>query len=129
MRKPLHLVVIAWVILATASLVSLFVGAIAISPWEAVDLLFGNPSGLTTTERTILLELRLPRMITAILVGGSLGIAGVGFQALFRNPLADPYIIGASSGAALGVTVPLCSVGRPLGSAYERRPLQRCSDH
>ena len=105
MRKPLHLVVIAWVILATASLVSLFVGAIAISPWEAVDLLFGNPSGLTSTERTILLELRLPRMITAILVGGSLGIAGVGFQALFRNPLADPYIIGASSGAALGVTV------------------------
>lgn len=105
MRKPLHLVVIAWVILATASLVSLFVGAISISPWEAVDLLFGNPSGLTSTERTILLELRLPRMITAILVGGSLGIAGVGFQALFRNPLADPYIIGASSGAALGVTV------------------------
>ena len=68
-------------------------------------MLFGNPSGLTSTERTILLELRLPRMITAILVGGSLGIAGVGFQALFRNPLADPYIIGASSGAALGVTV------------------------
>ena len=105
MRKPLHLVVIAWVILTTASLASLFVGAIAISPWEAVDLLVGNPSGLTSTERTILLELRLPRMITAILVGGSLGIAGVGFQALFRNPLADPYIIGASSGAALGVTL------------------------
>jgi len=44
-------------------------------------------------------------MITAILVDGSLGIAGVGFQALFRNPLADPYIIGASSGASLGVTI------------------------
>ena len=44
-------------------------------------------------------------MFTAILVGGSLGIAGVGFQALFRNQLADPYIIGASSGAAFGVTL------------------------
>lgn len=65
----------------------------------------GDSSAVTSTERTILFELRLPRMITALLVGGSLAIAGVGFQALFRNPLADPFIIGASSGAALGVTV------------------------
>jgi iron complex transport system permease protein len=67
--------------------------------------LFGDSTGLTGTERIIMLELRLPRLITAILVGSSLGVAGVGFQALFRNPLADPYIIGASSGAALGVTI------------------------
>lgn len=91
--------------LAVVSMISLFVGAISISPWDAADLLLGNSTGLSNTERTIMLELRLPRMITALLVGGSLGIAGVGFQALFRNPLADPYIIGASSGAALGVTI------------------------
>jgi iron complex transport system permease protein len=119
LRTPLHLVVIAWVILAIASIVSLFVGAIAISPWDAANLLLGDSTGLSSTERTILLELRLPRMITAILVGGSLGIAGVGFQALFRNPLADPYIIGASSGAALGVTIAIV-VG------CERQPSRRC---
>jgi len=105
LRTQLQLVVIAWGILAIASVISLFVGPIAISPWDTAELLFGDSSALSSTERTILFELRLPRMITAILVGGSLGIAGVGFQALFRNPLADPFIIGASSGAALGVTV------------------------
>ena len=101
----MYLVLIAGLILAFTSVASLFVGAIAISPWDAMDFLLRDASGLTSTERTILFELRLPRMITAILVGSSLGIAGVGFQALFRNPLADPYIIGASSGAALGVTI------------------------
>ena len=105
MSKPQYLVAFALLVLASAAVASLFVGAVAISPWDAVKILFDDGSDLTSTERTILLELRLPRMITAILVGGSLGIAGVGFQALFRNPLADPYIIGASSGAALGVTV------------------------
>lgn len=105
MRRHLQLVVIAWGILAIASVISLFVGPIVISPWDAAELLLGDSSALSRTERTIMLELRLPRMITAVIVGGSLGIAGVGFQALFRNPLADPYIIGASSGASLGVTL------------------------
>jgi iron complex transport system permease protein len=100
-----YIVVTAWIVLAATSVASLFVGAIAISPWDALEFLLSDANGLTSTERTILLELRLPRMITAILVGSSLGIAGVGFQSLFRNPLADPYIIGASSGAALGVTI------------------------
>ncbi|MCY2983252.1 MAG: iron ABC transporter permease [Planctomycetota bacterium] len=105
MSKPVYLVVIAWLILAITSVASLFVGAITISPWDALEFLLRDENGLLSTERTILFELRLPRMITAILVGSSLGIAGVGFQSLFRNPLADPYIIGASSGAALGVTI------------------------
>lgn len=91
--------------LVLTALASVFVGAIAISPWSALELIFEDSSGVLSTQRTIMLQLRLPRMITAILVGGSLGIAGVGFQALFRNPLADPYVIGASSGSALGVTV------------------------
>ncbi len=92
-------------VLASAAVISLFIGPIAISPWNTAEWMTGDSTALTATERTILFELRLPRMFTAILVGGSLGVAGVGFQALFRNPLADPYIIGASSGAALGVTV------------------------
>ena len=104
--KPVATFVIAVASLAAIAVVSLVSGAVSISSYGVVHWLIGLESGsLTETERTILLQLRLPRVITACLVGGSLGIAGVGFQSLFRNPLADPYVIGASSGAGLGVTL------------------------
>ncbi len=106
MKRPVGILAIAFVVLIVCSLASLFVGAVDISMTDVADAwLWGNASSLKTTERTILHELRLPRMISGLLVGGALGVAGVGFQSLFRNPLADPYIIGASSGAALGVTL------------------------
>ncbi|MDR0374639.1 MAG: iron ABC transporter permease [Treponema sp.] len=54
---------------------------------------------------TVLFKLRLPRVVCAVAVGACLGVAGAGFQAVFRNALADPFIVGASSGAALGVGV------------------------
>jgi iron complex transport system permease protein len=57
------------------------------------------------TETLILLELRLPRIILALSVGASLGVSGAAFQGIFRNSLADPYVIGASSGAALGAAL------------------------
>ncbi|TWU15296.1 FecCD family ABC transporter permease [Allorhodopirellula heiligendammensis] len=81
-----------------------FVGATSISASRLVDALVGR-SPLDETEWIILTQLRLPRTIAAMLVGGSLAAAGVGFQGLFRNPLAEPYVIGASSGASLGVAV------------------------
>lgn len=56
-------------------------------------------------DLTILWNLRVPRTLLAALVGGALAAAGAAFQGLFRNPLADPYVIGASSGAALGATL------------------------
>ena len=59
------------------------------------------PSWLNTTE-TIILQIRLPRVILAGLVGAALSMAGATYQGLFRNPLADPYLIGAAQGAALG---------------------------
>ncbi len=70
--------------------------------WRAVD-------------ETILFQVRLPRVIGGALVGGALGTAGVLFQGLFRNPMADPYIIGTSAGAALGATVAMML---PLGMAF-----------
>ncbi len=54
------------------------------------------------TARVLLLEVRLPRVLAAALVGAALAEAGVGFQALLRNPLADPYVLGVSGGASLG---------------------------
>lgn len=60
---------------------------------------------ISTAKRDIFLQIRLPRVFLAALVGASLAVAGATFQGLFRNPLADPYIIGVSSGAALGASL------------------------
>jgi len=104
------MMVCAVLLLILVSLASLMFGASTIAPSRVIAWLFGIDAGsLSTSERTILWELRLPRLITATLVGASLATAGVGFQGLFRNPLADPYIIGASSGAALGVSIVVTS--------------------
>tara|TARA_B100000927_G_C16462284_1_gene468329 strand:- start:667 stop:1707 length:1041 start_codon:yes stop_codon:yes gene_type:complete len=74
------------------------------------DLFFGDLSSL---NKIVLLEIRLPRVILAALVGASLGISGAALQGLFRNPLADPGLIGVSAGAALGATLVIV-----LGSSY-----------
>tara|TARA_B100000902_G_scaffold196827_1_gene187962 strand:- start:664 stop:1704 length:1041 start_codon:yes stop_codon:yes gene_type:complete len=66
------------------------------------DIFSGEISDLT---KIVLLEIRLPRVILAALVGASLGISGAALQGLFRNPLADPGLIGVSAGAALGATL------------------------
>jgi cobalamin transport system permease protein len=80
---------------------SLLVGSAAIPARRTLALLLGiGPS----IERTILLELRLPRILLALVVGAGLAGAGTAYQSLFLNPLADPFVIGASSGAALGAT-------------------------
>jgi iron complex transport system permease protein len=103
LNRSLLTIAISSLLLFAVAFASLFIGPIWIS---VIDWNSGSIAGnLSDTERSILWELRLPRIITAVLVGGSLGVSGVGFQAMFRNPLADPYVIGASSGAALGVTL------------------------
>jgi iron complex transport system permease protein len=66
-----------------------------------IDALTGGAS-LSPEHRTILFEVRLPRVLLAALLGGALTLAGVVFQALLRNPLADPYVLGVSGGASIG---------------------------
>ena len=61
--------------------------------------------GLSPTQYAVLMDLRLPRVLAAVLVGGLLAMAGAGYQGVFRNPLADPYLLGAASGAGLGSTL------------------------
>lgn len=88
-----------------AALLHLWVGgSIAISPDVVLRHLFAGPGGEDSTN-LIIWQIRLPRLITALAAGGLLGAVGAAFQALFRNPLAEPYIIGVSSGAALGGTL------------------------
>ncbi|MFE3196737.1 FecCD family ABC transporter permease [Embleya sp. NPDC055664] len=61
--------------------------------------------GLSPVQHAVLMDLRLPRVLAAVTVGGLLALAGAGYQGVFRNPLADPYLLGAASGAGLGATL------------------------
>ena len=81
---------------------SLSVGADRISLAKVVALIFNPQPG---TESAILFQIRLPRILLAIFVGGTLAVAGVIFQGMFRNPLVGPYTLGVSGGAGLGVTL------------------------
>src|ERR1051325_7160286 len=81
---------------------------------------FGTTTcGLSRDQFDILFQLRLPRILLAAAVGGSLATAGAGYQALLRNPLAEPYLLGISNGAAVGTMLALIFFGanewtRPL---------------
>ena len=101
-RSFLLLLVGLAAVLVLAGVGSLLVGSASIPPSRAAEILLGAGSAL---DRTILLDLRLPRVLLAIVVGAGLAGAGTAYQGLFLNPLADPFVIGASSGAALGATV------------------------
>ncbi|MEN6466197.1 MAG: iron chelate uptake ABC transporter family permease subunit, partial [Syntrophaceae bacterium] len=100
----------ARVIRVSAMLAAVFVALSAISlglgaaKIDVLGLLRDMTAGLNLSEsdRAILFSIRLPRIIFAGMVGASLSVAGVVFQALLRNPLADPYILGISGGSALG---------------------------
>jgi iron complex transport system permease protein len=92
--------------LATAALgaAALFVGSAPVSARAVVAVLTGQ--GTTTpVDQVVVLSLRLPRIAAALLAGGALAVAGVGFQGLTRNPLAEPSVLGVSSGAAFGVVL------------------------
>ena len=82
-----------------AGAVSLSLGASGLGPGDLWRVLTGAADPAT---ETILLRLRLPRAVLAVLVGGALGLSGCTFQALLRNPLAEPYVLGVSGGAAVG---------------------------
>ena len=76
--------------------------------------LLGVESSLSAYQESILFEIRLPRVVLGMLVGGSLSVAGAAYQGVFRNPLADPYLLGVSAGAGFGAVLAL-GFGLDLG--------------
>ncbi|WP_298493641.1 iron ABC transporter permease [uncultured Maritimibacter sp.] len=95
-----------WLVLALVlvSLASLFVGATGLSPFAFLKaMLAGDAVDLRT--KVVILDIRLPRLALGLLVGASLAVSGVVMQGLFRNPLADPGLVGVSAGAGLGAIV------------------------
>ncbi|MFN8447553.1 MAG: iron ABC transporter permease [Anaerolineae bacterium] len=113
MRRPrsLLLIVLAAALLG-AFLISLALGSVAIPLDEIVRVLLGG-SASRDAWTNIILKFRLPKALTAILAGAALGVSGLQMQTLFRNPLADPFVLGISSGASLGVALVVLLVGTP----------------
>ena len=98
------LIGLSLLLLFVAATASAFTGPVRLPFLDVARELIGI-SALDTRDHAILWSIRLPRVAMAIVVGATLAVAGAAYQAVFRNPLADPYLLGVSSGAGLGVTV------------------------
>lgn len=126
LKKVLTVSLLLSLLLVGVILSSVMIGSVRVDPVHSLSVLFRSALGLPATEsemeRTIILSLRFPRVLLAGLVGAGLSISGVIFQALLRNPLADPYILGVSSGSAVGAILAILlglsslSFGLPLAS-------------
>ena len=105
-------------LLVLASIVSVAVGAVVLPlPRVLRALLQPRAVGVQATDATIVWDIRLGRVLLAALIGAGLAVSGTALQGLFRNPLADPFVIGASSGAALGATLAIVSGFGPVSLA------------
>lgn len=126
LRKLIFVLIILLAILSLIMLLSITLGSVKVSAIKSIQILFQSMYGQKhigdETERLIILSLRFPRTIMAGLVGAGLSVSGATLQALLRNPLADPYILGVSSGSAVGAIVAILiglstsSFGLPLAS-------------
>lgn len=112
-RLSLRALLVVLALLVAAGLVSATQGAAGLPVAGVVSALLDAlpgvevDSGLTTSQEAILWSIRLPRMALSMLVGAALGMAGTSYQGVFRNPLADPYLLGVSAGAGLGAVLAL----------------------
>src|SRR6516162_6394487 len=103
--------------LVVAALVGALVGAADLNPLATAAALADKipfihlPSSLTPLDRAVLFQIRLPRVVLGALVGGLLAMAGAGYQGVFRNPLVDSGLLGASAGAGLGATIAIVYLG------------------
>ena len=113
------------VLLLAALVLGIGLGSVSIAPDDVLRVLvhrlfgIGATSGVSESQETIVIDLRLPRVLGAMVVGAGLACAGTVFQAILRNPMADPYIIGTAAGASLGATIGIVvpSSFRPWPSA------------
>ena len=103
-RARLALTALVLLLLATMFF-SLTSGASDVTAATVLRDLFGASDGVTARDRIIIYDIRLPRLLLGVLVGAALAVSGAVMQGLFRNPLADPGLVGVSSGSALGAVL------------------------
>jgi len=110
-RHPVTLAATGMLLLGVVFVAGVAIGSVPVAPADALAIvarrLFGFDIPVTwpATTEAIIWELRIPRVLTAMVVGVALSVAGATFQGLLRNPLADPYVLGTASGAALGAAI------------------------
>jgi len=115
-KKQLYRLIFAGLLVVLAVLMILFstVGSASISFGESARILishipfirnFINAENINKTYESIIINIRMPRIILSVIAGTGLSVVGAAFQGIFRNPMADPYMLGTSSGAALGASV------------------------
>lgn len=120
LARPGWALLLGLLVLIGAALLSATTGPAALAPRRVLAdiadrLPFVNVvSGLNGQEQTILWELRMPRLVLGALVGAMLSLAGAAYQGVFRNPLADPYLLGVAAGAGLGATL---AIGFQVGAS------------
>jgi iron complex transport system permease protein len=125
--------VVGWYVAAAVALVVAIVVGATIGPagpaWWRVPLalldhlpLIDIDSGVSDAEWAIIWQIRMPRVVLGGLVGGMLAVAGSSYQGVFRNPLVDPYLLGAASGAGLGATIAL-TVARGATESWSFDPV------
>jgi iron complex transport system permease protein len=114
-RRGALTAVTAFLVVAAAA--AAFVGAADLNPLATAAALLDKipfirlPSSLSPLDRAVLFQIRLPRVVLGALVGGLLALAGAGYQGVFRNPLVDSGMLGASAGAGLGATLAIIYLG------------------
>jgi iron complex transport system permease protein len=108
-RSAVPGLLIAFGVLVAGLVLAFTVGRYPIGLTDLYNVLMakitGHPSGTSAAVENVILQIRGPRVLAAVMVGGALAVSGTAFQGLFRNPLVSPDILGASSGAALGAVV------------------------
>lgn len=103
-HKKIYLRIALLLALILLSLADILLGSVSIKLSDITNLIF-DPETVPKSVKQIIIDFRLPKLITAIIAGASLSVAGLQMQTVFRNPLAGPYILGISAGGGLGVAV------------------------
>lgn len=101
-KKRKWVLAIGIILLLVSIAIGISLGGASMNPIESIKSLFFNGS---ETENIIIWKVRLPRVVLAIFAGGGLSVVGAVFQGIFKNPMADPFVLGISSGAALGASI------------------------
>lgn len=123
-----------WVVAAALGLVAaiiagVMIGVVDLSPMDVVRSTLDKvpfvdiETGMTTREEAILWQIRMPRVILGVVVGSMLSAAGAAYQGVFRNPLADPYLLGAGAGAGLGATLAIAYASNTADWLVDPLPL------
>ncbi|MEO1059925.1 MAG: iron ABC transporter permease [Actinomycetota bacterium] len=122
-RPPMRWLAIAGAVALAAGVVSVSVGPVGVGVGDALQVVLDRvplidiDHGVDARIAAIVADVRLPRVLLAAMVGSVLATAGGAYQATFRNPLADPFLLGAAAGAGLGVTIALSGAGASLGDS------------